>query len=272
MNDRTKNYLGWAIVIAVLASVGALWSLAQTYSKSLQPSAYRSFSVSGQGKVVARPDVAMFTFSIINEGGTDIAVLERDNTARGNKINSWLKEQGVADKDIKTEQYNLSPRYQNTFCRPASPASPNRGEPAGGTGICPPPSIVGYTVTQSVGVKVRDFAKIGAILSGVVERGANNVSQLNFTIDDPIAVENEARTKAIAEAREKAKIVAKAGGFRLGRLLGIDEGGPTPVYAEKFGRMMSLDGAVASAPLPAPTIEPGSQEVVVNVTLRYEID
>ena len=263
-SDKTKMFLGWAIIIAVLLTGAAAWKTARTYSRSIQPSAFRSFAVSGEGKVVARPDVAMFSFSVINEGGTDIATLNRDNTERGNKINSFLKEQGITDKDIKTEQYNLSPRYQNSFCRPASPA--------GGSGACPPPTIVGYTVTQSVAVKIRDFTKIGTILAGVVEKGANNVSQLNFTIDDPVAVENEARTKAIAQAREKAKLVAKAGGFSVGRLLGIDEGNQ-PYYAEKFSpRMMSLDSTAMGAPLPAPTIEPGSQDVVVTVTLRYEID
>ena len=220
-SERTKSFLGWAVIIAVLLVGGSAWNLARTYSRSIQPSAFRSFAVSGQGKVVARPDVAMFTFSVINEGGIDIAALERDNTVRGNKINSWLKEQGVADKDIKTEQYNLSPRYQTSYCRPASPT--------GGIGVCPPPAIVGYTVTQGVTVKVRDFSKIGTILAGVVERGTNDVSQLNFTIDDPVMVENEARAKAIAEARTKAKLVAQAGGFRVGRLLGIDENGSQPI-------------------------------------------
>lgn len=249
-------FLSWAVIIAVLLIGGSAWSYARTYSRSIQPSAFRSFSVTGQGKVVARPDVAMFNFSVINEGGTDIAALERDNAERGNKINSFLKEQGIADKDIKTEQYNLSPRYQNIYCRSASP-------------VCPPPSIVGYTVTQGVAVKVRDFTKIGAVLSGVVERGANNVSQLNFSIDDPVMAENEARAKAIAEARVKAKLIARAGGFGVGRLLGIDEGAQ-PYYAEKFSRMAALD--VASAALPAPTIEPGSQDIIVNVILRYEIN
>ena len=267
MTEKMKNYLGWAMIIAVLFVAGSVWSAARTYSRSIQPSAFRSFSVTGQGKVVARPDVAMFTFNIISEGGTDIAALVRDNTERGNKINSWLKEQGVASKDIKTEQYNLTPRYQNTYCAPTSRA----GQPV----ICPPPSIVGYTVTQETTVKIRteNFTKIGMILSGVVELGANNVSQLNFTVDDPAVAENDARAKAIAEARAKAKLVARAGGFSVGRLLGIDEGGVPPIYAEKFSsRMMSLDGATAGISLPAPTIEPGSQDVIVTVTLRYEIN
>src|SRR3989344_3982442 len=224
-SDRTKLFFSWVIIITILLIGWSTWSLTRTYSRSIQPSAFRSFSVSGQGKVVTRPNVAMFNFSVINEGGTDIAALNRGNTERGNKINSFLKEQGVANKDIKTEQYNLAPRYQTSYCQPNIYRA---GQPVT---TCPPPSIVGYTVTQGVAVKVRDFAKIGAILSGVVERGANNVSQLNFTIDDPIAVENVARTKAIAEARTKAKLVAQAGGFRVGRLLGIDEGGIQPYYA-----------------------------------------
>ncbi|HEY4476768.1 MAG TPA: SIMPL domain-containing protein [Candidatus Paceibacterota bacterium] len=267
-SDPTRKILNWAIIIAVLMTGGAVWSSARTYSRSIEPSAFRSFSVSGEGKVVTRPDVAQFTFQIINEGSTDIAALQRDNVERGNKINSFLKEQGVGDKDIKTEQYNLTPRYQNTYCAPRF----SSGVSNQATTACPPPEIVGYTVIQGVTVRVRDFAKIGAILSGVVERGANNVSQLNFTIDDPVTVENEARAQAIAEAREKAKLVARAGGFSVGRLLGIDEGGGQFYYTEKSSRMMTFDAVSEGAPLSAPTIEPGSQDVIVNVTLRYEIN
>lgn len=256
-SERTRGLLNWAIIIAVLLVGGSAWSYAKTYSRSIEPSAFRSFSVSGEGKVVAKPDIATFTFGVVNEGGTDIAALNKENTERGNKIIAFLKGEGVKDEDVKTEQYNISPRYQSSFCR---------------VGVCPPPTIVGYTVTQSVAVKVRDFSKIGMILSGAVERGANNVSQLNFTIDDPVAVENEARAKAIAQARAKAELVADAGDFSVGRLLGIDEGGFQPYYAEKAVRTVAFDSVSMGAPLPAPSIEPGSQDVVVNVTLRYEID
>lgn len=134
---------------------------------------------------------------------------------------------------------------------------------------CPPAEIVGYTITQSVQVKVRDFSKVGEILSGVVEEGANTVSQLSFTIDEPDAVQNEARAEAIEKAKQKAKLVAKAGGFGLGRLLDIQESGYLPpiYYAkEAFGR----GGADMSSSV-MPAVEPGSQEVTVSVVLRYEI-
>ena len=114
-------------------------------------------------------------------------------------------------------------------------------------------------------VKIRDFAKIGNILTGVAENGANSVSQLSFTLDDPTSVQDQARNEAISKAIEKAKGVAKAGGFRVGRLLSIEEnGGYYPVYALKsFGS--------EAAALLSPTIEPGSEETTVNVILRYEI-
>ena len=172
----------------------------------------------------------------------------------------FVKSQGVEPKDIKTLNYNLDPQYQYFSCpRPL----------AGEAKPCPPPEIVGYKINQTVQVKVRDFAKIGVILSGVVDKGANNVSQLSFTIDDPTKLQDSAREQAISKAREKAKLVAKAGDFKVGRLLGIDEGfGQVPLY--KYTSAVSESFGVGGT-APTPSIEPGSQEISVTVTLRYEI-
>jgi uncharacterized protein YggE len=130
---------------------------------------------------------------------------------------------------------------------------------------------VGYTITQSVEVKVRDFSKAGDILSGVVGSGANSVSSLNFTIDDPTRVQSEARAQAIQKAKEQAETVAKAGGFKVGRLLSIDEG-YSPVYDRSYGMGGSNESMKSMSAAPVPAIEPGSQDIVVNVNLRYEID
>ena len=126
---------------------------------------------------------------------------------------------------------------------------------------------MGYTVTNTTSVKIRDFDKIGLILAGVVEKGANEVSSLRFPIDDPEVPRAEARAEAIAKAREKAKDVAKEAGFGLGRILSVNEGGVSPVY---FGGGFA-DVAVEARALSAPSIEPGSEDVSVTVTLTYEI-
>ena len=262
MNEKIKNYLGWTIILAVLISAGALWWLAETYADSIQPGLYRSFAVSAEGRAVGVPDVARFTFTVINEGGKDIAALQKDNTARVNSAIDYLKTKKLAKEDIKTESYNLEPRSESTYCRPLIARAPENT-------VCPPPTIVGYTVQTTVAVKVRQsaFAVLGEVLTGVVEQGANNVSALSFTVDDPVKLENEARAEALARAQTKAKATAAAGGFRLGRLLGIDEGG---VY-DKYGRGGGPEMMALSDISPAPTIEPGSQEIRVLLTLRYEI-
>lgn len=237
-------------------SLAALWYV-RSYSLVIEPSSFRSFTVSGEGKAVAIPDIAEFSFSVLTQGGKDLGALQKENTVKMNRAIGVIKAAEVDDKDIKTQQYSVEPRYQYFSCR-YDVSADSESKP------CPPPEIVGYTVQQSVAVKVRDFEKVGNLLAEVVQSGANSVSQLSFTIDDRTEVTNQARAEAIAKAKEKAKSIAKAGGFRLGRLLSIEEGGGyMPIYS--FG-MSPME-----AKAPAPSIEPGSQEIQVSVTLKYEI-
>lgn len=255
MNEQIKNALGGVMIVVAVMATYAAASYVASYSKSVDPSSFRNFSVSGDGKSVGVPDVAQVTFSVITEGGKDIGKLQQENTAKVNAINSFAKEQGIVDKDIRTQNYNIDPRYQYFSC-------PQNG------GACPPAEIVGYTINQSVQVKIRDFTKIGTLLSGMVEKGANSVSQLTFAIDDPTMVQNDARAEAIVKARQKAEGLAAAGDFKLGKLLSIEESSSMPSYPYPMYERAIPMGAGGGG---APSIEPGSQEVSVSVTLRYEI-
>ncbi|HBM45406.1 MAG: hypothetical protein UT05_C0013G0002 [Parcubacteria group bacterium GW2011_GWF2_38_76] len=259
-----KKVVVISLAIMILSFAYSAFIYAGAYADSIQPGSYRSFGVTGEGKVTAVPDVATFSFSVITDGGKDIGALQKENTEKMNKAITFIKENGVATKDIKTSNYNLSPKYQYFDCsRPlTSSVKP-----------CPPPEIVGYTITQSVSVKIRDFAKIGEIMSGVVTAGANNVSQLSFAIDDQTMVEAGARSEAIMKAKAKARLVAQAGGFRLGRLLSIEDSNTSyyrPMVYSAKAMDMGIGGGVPES-APAPSIEAGSQDVTVNVTLRYEI-
>lgn len=272
--DYGKKYLGIGVAVALLIFAFSAASYVRTYAKSIEPATFRSFSVSGEGRVVAVPDIARFTFDVISEGGKDLGALQTANTQKVNAAIAFVKSKGVDAKDVKTEGYNVEPRYQNFVCQrqgmdfPGAPAI----YPDTSSKVCPPPAIVGYTVRQTVSVKVRDFNVVGDVLSGVVQNGANSVSQLSFTIDDPTGVENEARAEAITKAKEKAEALAKAGGFRIGRLLSISEGGPQPYYGvEAFSKAAGFGMGGDAAPAPAPTIEPGSQEVRVQMFLTYGI-
>jgi len=260
MNQEHKKSFFWGVIgLSVLMVALSAWNYASSYADSIQPSSFRSFAVSGEGKVTAVPDIAQISFSVLTEGNKDLGALQSQNTEKMNKVIAFLKGQGVEEKDIKTEQYNISPRYQYYSC----PSQTYSAQP------CPPADIVGSTINQNVEVKIRDFAKIGSVLGGLVENGANTVSQLTFAIDDPTAVEMEARKEAMEKAKVKAEEIAEAGGFNVGRLLSVDENNyyPRPMmYKEALGM-----GGVAMDSAATPNIQPGSQEVTVNVVLRYEI-
>lgn len=272
MNQTIKNVLGGVIAVAVLAFGYASISYVNSYGKSIQPSSFRSFSVTGNGKAVGIPDIAKFSFQVVTEGGKDVSSLQAKNTDSVNKAIAFVKSKGVDEKDIKTAYYNINPRYETYNCNPFDRVLLSQaGESSGKVQPCPPASIVGYTVTQSVDVKIRAFEKIGDIMSGVVSNGANQVGSLSFTIDDPAKVQAEARADAITKAKIQAEEVAKAGGFRIGRLLGIQgDSGYLPSYAYGIGGA-GVFKSVASE-TPTPTIQPGSQDVNVSVTMQYEIE
>ncbi|MDO8470779.1 MAG: SIMPL domain-containing protein [bacterium] len=255
MDEQIKNKVGKAVIMALgVFAVSALWFV-YSYSQYYQAYPQRTFSVSAEGKATGIPDVAKFTFSVITEGGTDTANIQEENTGRANSVIAFLKDSGVEDKDIKTQSYTVDPRYQ--YC------NYNEGS------VCPPPAIVGYTITNIVSVKARDFKKLGALFAGIVERGANS-SDFSFAIEDPTSVENEARSEAIEKAKEKAVAVAKAGNVKLGKLLSIQEGNSYDPY---YGYGMGGGAApmVEKSSPPPVVLEPGSEEVTINVTLTYEM-
>lgn len=262
MDTKVRNLLGWAGVFALVIVALSSVSYVKSFARSVEPnSTYRSFTVTAEARKATVPDVAQFTFNVITEGGRDLAALQTQNTEKVNKTIEFVKSQGVEAKDIKTQAYNITPREQFFSC-------PRDGGP------CRPSEIVGYTINQTVQVKVRDFAKASGILGGVVTNGANSVSQLNFTVDDATKLQNEAKAEAITNAKVQAEELARAGKFKLGKLIAIDENTAIP-YSSFQGREMAAAGNATDLSLqkaaPTPAIEPGSQEIVATVVLRFEI-
>ena len=243
-----------SVAVAVLALAAMIYvyqygrSIDQTY-----PS--RTFMVDGEAKMETATDIAAFTASVVTEGGKNVAEIQKQNVEKMNTINAFLQEKGVEKKDLQTSQYTLMPRYTYSNCA------------FGGT--CPPPVISGYTLTQTLTVKIRNLDTIGDILSSIVEKGANNVSGISFTVDDDTDAKQVARMEAIAKAKMKAQEIAKAGNFRLGKLVSLyEDSGVTPYAQTGYG---GLGGAVSEMKVAAPVIEPGTQSSTVRMNLTYEI-
>lgn len=261
MDQKLKNYLGWLSMLVILVLAYSAFSFAHSYSKMIQPGSYRTFNVSGQGRVTAKNDIAQFSYSVIIQGGKDITQIKKQSDELTGKIQTVLKDQAVDPKDVETVSYNLEPRYQYFNCNDTS-----------GTVPCRPSEIIGYTLTQTDSVKIRDLTKVDKIVSGVVASGANNVSQLNFTVDDPTSLQTAAKAEAIKQAIEQAKILAKAGGFRVGRIISIDELN-IPMY-DSFSAQ-SNGVALMKAPEVRTSVanfNPGSNEVNSSVNVRFEIE
>ncbi len=215
-----------------------------------------TISVTGEGEINAVPDIGQFSFSIMAEG-TDATTAQKDSGEKINTILAYLKEQGIEEKDIKTEYYNLSPKYRYE----QKPCDVNR--------YCPGEQIMdGFEVSQSIRVKVRDLSKAGDLIAAVGDRGATNISSLSFTIDDTDVLKEQARAKAIDDAKTEAVVLARDLGVRLVRMVGYyaDENVPIPYYG-MGGDMTKAE----SASFNSPQIPAGENTTTSRVTITYEV-
>ncbi len=248
--DQHKAWF-WVILNVVLVLLGLFLIVAgkAVWRQSAALAPARTITISAEGKATIAPDLATFSFSVVSQGA-DPVKLQNDNNAKVNTAIDFVKSQGVEAKDIKTSNYNLSPNY--------------RWDPKTGRN-----SIDGYTLDQTVTVKVRDLSKVGIILGALPSKGINQLGGVNFSIDDQDKFLNQAREEAFTKARAKAQAMAKYSGVHIGRVVSFNEsngGYPGPIY---YAKDMAVGGGGALPP--TPTIEPGSQEVTVNVSVVYEI-
>ncbi|MFA6355217.1 MAG: SIMPL domain-containing protein [Candidatus Paceibacterota bacterium] len=217
-----------------------------------------TITVSGTGEVLAVSDIASLYINLNKEGKTtkeaqDLLNVEITNTLK------YLKDQKIADKDIKSEYGGLNPKYsyeQQIAC--LSYPCPTRD-----------PKITGYTATQSITVKVRAVDSASDIRTGLAAIGVTDISGPTFSIDNEDTVKDAARSLAITNAKEKAKVLAKELGVKLGHVVSFSEnsGGGYPMYAAK--EMMSNQALDSRAP--APVLPKGENKITSNVNIVYEI-
>lgn len=259
MNEFFSTGLGKALLIIGIVLLGVL-TLGQLQSlryigAGVQPT--NTITVSGYGEVFSVADIATFSFSVTSQKAT-VKAAQDDATAKINAVTAYLKDAGVEAKDIQTTDYSVYPQYDYV-------------QQACSGGYCPGGKQVlrGYEVRQTTSIKVRDLSKAGDLLAGVGAKGATEVSGLNFTFDDPQKTQDEARGKAIADAKEKADELAKQLGVRIVRVVSFSENGdgyPSPMYGRG-----GMESAVAQDVKVAPTIEVGQNKVTSNVSVTYEI-
>lgn len=199
-----------------------------------------TFDVVGEGKVTVKPDTATIQAGVSVTGGTAEDAQNKMNSVINN-VSSAIKELGIDSKDIQTTNYNVNPIYDLNQ------------------------KITGYSANTTLTIKVRDIEKVNGVIDAATKAGANNVASLGFTTSERSTFENEARKKAVEDAKKKAENAAKIAGFRLGKLVNYSEnlngGGPRPIP-------FALDKVESTST----NVEPGSDEIQVTVVLSYEIE
>jgi uncharacterized protein YggE len=249
---KSRIYSALGVVLGLLI---AAWIAVDIDNRSAEGE--NTITVSASSEVYASPDLALVSLSVVTEKKTVQEAVQK-NTVDMNAVIASVKALGVEEKDIKTTNFYISPRYEydTRKCDVYSSYCPS-GERL----------LVGYDVNQSLQVKIRDLTKIGDIIQGATEAGANQAGDLQFTIENEDALKAQARSAAIEEAKAKAKVLAKELGVRLAKVVSFSESGQYPVYyssKEAYG----LGGGDVAA---SPTIATGQNQISSTVSLTYKI-
>lgn len=237
-----------AASLALMASlVLPAVSFAQAPPPPPQP---RAITVSGEGTASIAPDMAIVNLSVTRMAETAQAALAQNNEAVRSVLDA-LKANGVADRDIQTGDFSIFPRYSD---RQPTPQNTNQQ-----------PVIIGYQVTNSLTVRVRELSKLGGLIDQSVKLGVNQGGQITFTNHEPKAAYQNARRKAVEDAMEKAKTLAEAAGVTLGLVATISETKLQPVAPAPMMRMAMAKEA-DSVPVAG-----GETTYTVTVEMRFDI-
>jgi uncharacterized protein YggE len=207
------------------------------------PRRMATVTVSGAGSVAAAPDMAEITTGVVTQAPTAAEALAANSQAMERLLQA-LAGAGVAARDVQTTNISVSPQRRQ----------PKAGQP---------PEITGYEVTNQVRVKVRELPRLGRVLDQQVGQGANLVYGIHFGLQDPTPLLDEARKRAMADARRKAELYAAAASLRVGRVVAVQEAGAALPRPEMTARA-AMSGAVPVAP--------GEQEIAASVTVTFTLE
>ena len=227
----------------LLTSLAAVFAAALLATPALADDFPAAISVSGEATVSAAPDLAQIDAGVANDAKTAKEASDANNAAMG-KVLLALKGAGIAEKDYQTSRLSLQPQY-----------APNRSN-----GASP---VVSFRASNRVTVKIRDVTKVAGIIDTLVSAGANDIGNISFEVTQASKLLDDAREQAVADARRKAEIYARATGVTLGAPLSVSEGGSA---------MPLFKGRMAAGPMAAPAaVAPGEETLSVTVNVSWAI-
>ena len=243
---KLRNRSATLAVLGLAAVFGAAAAGAQAIVAP-RPPAPTTLTVVAEGRVTRAPDIAEVSGGVVTVATTATAAMA-ENATRMNAVVASVRKAGIAERDIQTTGLNLQPQYKY--------------------GDNQPPTLTGYQATNTVSLRIRKIADTGRLLDTLVTVGANQLNGPNFRVDDSETALDEARAEAVATARKRAELYAKAAGLRIRRIASIaespgNEPGPRPM-------MMAMRAkAMDSAPSP---VAAGEVALTIDVTMTFELE
>ncbi len=247
LHDRIR------LILITLSLSGLLGSSALAQPVDPPSEGQRRLSVTGEGTVRGRPDMAVITMGVVSEAPNAREALAR-NTEAMTRILDALRAEGVESRDLQTANFSVEPRYSQP------PRDWNGSDPF-------EPKIIGYAVRNELTLRVRQLERVGGLLDLVITLGANTVSGPTFTVADPSELEDQARRAAMRDAIRKGELYSQAAEVELGPIARIEETvaqWPQPVPMAAMARESAADAAVP--------IEGGELSFQAHVSVSWEIE
>ena len=237
-----KSFLLLAAVLMLLVACTP-----NTQAGAGETAVVRSITVIGKGEATGLPNQAQVQIGVEVFAET-VSQATDENETKLQAIMTALNTLGIAAEDIQTSNYGLwaEPRYTDQG----------------------PQGIAGYHVSNQVSVAIRDIDKVSDVLAAVTDAGANSIAGVSFSVDDPAALEAEAREKAVADARARAEILARLSGVELGEVIAISEvvGQPGPMVGYGGGPAMATEAAAGG-----PNISSGQLSQLMQLQVTFGI-
>ena len=224
----------------------ALMTASMAAAQPVPPTAPTTLTVTAEGRVARAPDIAEVSGGVVTMAPTATAAMT-ENANRMAAVVAAVRKAGIADRDIQTSGLNLQPQYKYENNNP--------------------PVLTGYQVTNTVSLRIRKLPEAGRLLDTLVSVGANQISGPNFKVEKADAALDEARLAAVATARARAELYARASGMKLRRIASISESGGYDQGPRPMAMMMRSEKADAAS-----SVEPGEVALTVNVTMVFELD
>ena len=202
--------------------------------------AERTVTVTGEATVGVAPDTAVIRIAVSSQEKTAREAGEA-NARQMTSVLAAIKASGIAERDIQTSRLSLQPQYD-----------PNKGGTA---------SLTGFQATNQVTVRIRDIDSLPTVLDRAIGAGANEMSGIEFVVSEQSKLLDQARDDAIADARRKAELYARAAGAKVGQVVSISEEGPAPPQPRPMQAVRA--GAVPVAP--------GEQTLRAIVSVSYQL-